>query len=352
MQAYDVAQSDPAVRATVPRFTTQENLLVRGFVVNSRDYAFDGYFGLTDPRRSAIEGVERLEILTGPGSLLFGQAPLGAVGGVVNLIPKRAGSAPLNRFTTLYQSNGTLGGAFDAGRRFGKDDAVGVRLNGAFTGGEVPVNGQSNQVGVFTAGLDWRGDRARISGDFGYQYLNYDRVQNNYNVLSGFAVPKAPHADLNQSPRWETGRSDQIFGLLRGEYDVADNVTAYGAFGEAQHTERFLLAKPTIINNRGDLRFQGSLNDGEFENVKIGEIGERGQFDIGPVRNAPSLSLNGYWQESGFTGAKVGGAVPVQPVRSLLRAEAEPRRSGHEPSAHQHDLVDERRFRRHGIDPR
>lgn len=39
------------------------------------------YYGITDTRRPAMEPIERVEILMGPGALLYGISPFGNVGG-------------------------------------------------------------------------------------------------------------------------------------------------------------------------------------------------------------------------------------------------------------------------------
>lgn len=303
---YDAIGGSSAARPVFPRFSTQEILFIRGFNANSRDFAFDGLYGLNNPRRPPLEGIERLEILSGPGALMFGQPPTTGAGGIVNLIPKRADDIPLTRLTGSYMSNGTFGGAIDYGRRFGQDNAWGVRLNSSYSGGQPPVNGQMGQTGVFTLGLDYRSDRFRASGDFGYQHLVYDRQRPIYQIAAGVPIPSAPSLTLNGAQSWESGRSDHLFGLMRAEYDLAENVTAYAVFGGSTLSERFFNANPTILNTRGDLRIQGSLNDGAFENVKTAEIGVRSRFDTGPIRHSVSLALNGYWQDSGFGGANAG----------------------------------------------
>ncbi len=45
----DVLANNAAILPAQPAFTTQQNILARGFWVNARDYAFDGLYGITSP---------------------------------------------------------------------------------------------------------------------------------------------------------------------------------------------------------------------------------------------------------------------------------------------------------------
>ncbi len=95
----DVFANNPSVRDQQPPFGSQPSSFIRGFYVNSRDYAFDGLYGITNTYRPAVEGIERVEILSGPGAFLYGFPPSGSAVGVINLVPKRAAATPLTRVT-------------------------------------------------------------------------------------------------------------------------------------------------------------------------------------------------------------------------------------------------------------
>ena len=138
-------------------------------------------------------------MISGPGALLFGQPPISTIGAIVNLVPKRAPEEPLNRLTASYLSRGNVRGTADVARRFGADNAFGVRLNAGVGGGETPVSDNRVEDQVVTAGLDWRGANARVSADFGYQRLNYDRPLQSYGIVAGVPIPSTPPSSV--SPR-------------------------------------------------------------------------------------------------------------------------------------------------------
>src|SRR3546814_8390505 len=118
-----------------------EQFVVRGFNLFGEDIAIDGLFGVTPRQLVSPELYEQVQILNGASAFLFGAAPGGsALGGTVNLTPKRAKDRDTNRLTANWLSAKHFGGAFDFGRRFGTDGAFGGRINAAFRSGEIGID--------------------------------------------------------------------------------------------------------------------------------------------------------------------------------------------------------------------
>jgi iron complex outermembrane receptor protein len=88
---------DPSVRATQTTGAPFDSFSVRGFPANentSGEVAFDGLYGIAPSFRIFTDYAERIEVLKGPSAALTGVSPNGAVGGVVNIVPKRADRPP------------------------------------------------------------------------------------------------------------------------------------------------------------------------------------------------------------------------------------------------------------------
>jgi len=136
----DVLVDDPSVRIVRPTGNNgAQNMMIRGFTVESMDIAYGGLYGLLPTYAIGVELAERIEVLKGPSAMLNGMPPSGAIGGTINVVPKRAHDEPMNRVTAAYGSAAQFGGAVDVGRRFGPDKELGVRLNGAYRAGQTPV---------------------------------------------------------------------------------------------------------------------------------------------------------------------------------------------------------------------
>src|SRR3546814_3086768 len=123
----------------------------------------------SDVCSSDLELYDQVQVLNGASAFLFGAAPGGsALGGTVNLQPKRARDKDTNRVTVNYLSDSHIGGAFDFGRRMGADGSVGIRVNGAGRWGDIAIDDEYRSSIVLGAALDWRSDRARLSLDLAY----------------------------------------------------------------------------------------------------------------------------------------------------------------------------------------
>ena len=161
--AADALILDPSVRSTHPGGGVLDSFNIRGFPIgegNSGEFAFEGLYGIAPTYRLFTDYIERIEVLKGPSAALSGAAPNGGVGGVINVVPKRAGE-DLTRFTLDYGSTARFGGQWDVARRYGAGREWGVRASGSLRGGDTPIDRQSETTGVGSLALDYQGQRYR-----------------------------------------------------------------------------------------------------------------------------------------------------------------------------------------------
>ena len=276
----DVLQNDPAVRVSKGFGNFQELYVIRGFPVFSDDMTYSGLYGVLPRQFVAAELLERVEVFRGATAFLNGAAPGGSgVGGAVNLVPKRARNTPLTRLTAGWEGGDEIYAAADVSRRFGRDDAWGLRLNLASRAGEGAVDDESREMTVLGLGLDRRGDRARFSADLGWQDNRIDAPRPQVTPVG--AIPTPPSADRNFAQPWTYTDETQLFGAVRGEFDVTDTITVWAALGGRDGKERNSLANPTAQPD-------GSLSSTRFDNgrrdqVFSADVGVRADFDTGPV---------------------------------------------------------------------
>ena len=125
--------------------------MIRGILVTNPNYGLGGLYGIV-PSQADTTGIERVEVFRGPSAFLNGALP-SAVGGTINLVPKRATNEPITQVSALYLSDAQLGGTVDIGRRFGPDQSVGLRANATYTSGDTAVNNQTAERLALTLGL-------------------------------------------------------------------------------------------------------------------------------------------------------------------------------------------------------
>jgi iron complex outermembrane receptor protein len=299
----DVLLSDPSVRTVFPKDSGIDQIYIRGFLSANEDVAFNGLFGIASSASNvlAVEGFERVEILKGAAALLYGMNPGGTTGGVINLVPKRAGDTDIMRVTPSYQSDSTLGGHVDVGRRFGQDQMFGVRVNALHRGGETAIDRYKQDTQLATAGFDVRGERARGAIDLGYQNQHNDSITRGIRLGANVPVPAPLASGSNYSQPWTFGDNENRFGMARGEYDLDPSLTAFGAIGFNQLQNEFLASFPTVTNAAtGAMSETAPFHSRTHTDTWSGEVGLRGDFEIDGITHRPVLSGTRISQETGL----------------------------------------------------
>ncbi|MEB3766355.1 TonB-dependent siderophore receptor [Acinetobacter sp. MD2] len=278
-----IAKTDPTVFTNNASGGWSENYYIRGFSSSTKDMSMNGMYGITPYYRTSPEMFERVEVLKGPSALLNGMPPSGSVGGTVNLVTKRATDTPVTRLTTTYMSDSQVGGHLDVGRRFGENNAFGARLNATYRDGAAAVDNQDKKATGLALGLDWKGERARLSADLYSAQDRVDGVNRGISVATGIAVPTAPKVTTQLSPSWGYATTKDKGFIVRGEYDLTDAVMAYATYGQSDSEYTYNGAiGGTIIDNAGN--YNTTVAQLAFEaKKKSADVGLKGHFQTGEV---------------------------------------------------------------------
>ncbi|MDQ8032863.1 MAG: TonB-dependent siderophore receptor [Bordetella sp.] len=288
----DVVVNESSVRVMTSTGSFSEDFQIRGFNVPSGDIGFNGLYGLTSSNRMPAALMERVEVLKGPGTLMYGISPTGSVGGNINIITKRAGDEPLTRLTTTYESKSILGTHLDVGRRFGDENQWGIRVNGQYRNGQTSLDNGRQEFGLGALALDYRSPKLRWSLDAYSQRENVD----NFRAQTGFApgIPYLPSAPSGHRAIYD-GADLLVFDSVvasRLEYDLTDNLMVYAAAGYRYGgSEQDFPSARTIngLDQHGNFRVTNAWYDAYSRN-KTGEIGARAKFDTFGVKHTLSVS--------------------------------------------------------------
>ncbi|MCZ8440355.1 TonB-dependent receptor [Achromobacter xylosoxidans] len=279
----DVMANDASVRFTTSSGHAYENFRIRGFDVNQNDVAINGMYGLAPMGRTPLEFVERVEVLKGPNALFSGMAPSGAVGGTINLVPKRADDTPNATFGLNWQGDGQLGTTIDAGRRFGDANQWGARVNGAFSDGATTLDGQSRKREFLSLGLDYRGSALSASIDAYHSQESFQGGTPAMFWFGGSVVPKAPDPRINQfSTGYGSIQSNAVVG--RAEYRFNDNVSVFGGIGRRDSHQSGLINGTHARQIDANGNFTGSIiGQRAYTDATSAEAGLRSRFKTGAV---------------------------------------------------------------------
>ncbi|WP_455918222.1 TonB-dependent siderophore receptor [Pseudomonas cerasi] len=303
----DLVASDPSVRATNPAGGRYEQFTIRGFSLFNSDVAYNGLYGVLPTYTIDMEMAERVDILKGPSQLINGISPRGSVGGGINVVPKRATDKDINSFTGTWASGSQAGGAVDVGRRFGEDNKFGIRFNGVKQSGDTEWDHQSVDREMAVLGLDFRGDRLRLSTDIGHTERDTDAPQERVQIGPNARVPSASDVRRNYAQPWSKASTNDTFGTLNGEFDLTDSVMLYGGVGARKSNHDFLRHAVSVTNNAGDF----SVQPRDFtrdENVRTATAGVRSWLHTGPVSHELNLAASYFYMDFENGGARYAAA--------------------------------------------
>ena len=268
---------------------------IRGFKSTQQDVSFNGLYGVAPRFYSGVEGLDRVEVLKGPGALLYGMAPNGSVGGNINFVPKRAKAGEKQNSLTLSFGNGRqFGQDLDLSHRT-EDGKTGVRLNVFHTNGSTSNSDESINTNAMTLGIDHQVGKSKMSLDLGYAYNKIDNMQYRLTFGSGYlGVKDLPSADHNK----KYGAPDTFrhvtekYGMYRYDYKFDDNVNAYFAVG-ARETKMEYLYNDFRLNAKGTASLRYHVNN-QINKANSMEVGVKDKFRTGEWKHEVTLSANRY----------------------------------------------------------
>ncbi|EIW19057.1 MULTISPECIES: TonB-dependent receptor [Pelosinus] len=298
---YDVLINDPSIRFTTSAGHSNENYMIRGLEVNYQHLYFNGMQGLAPQYHVPVEFLERVEVLKGPSSFLYGGVST-SVGGAINLVPKRAGEEDITNFTTSYTSSSHLGGHIDIGRRFGENKEWGIRFNGVYADGDTEVDGQSKERLLGSLGVDYQKDKWRLSMDAYGSQENYDNGATSMYYLANGYVESAPDGSTN-AYKGTSGTTRNNGVLFKGEYDIQDNLTAYAGIGKLSANATGFINGNHVLNLKSDgtATARNVFKQNFWTDTTSSDFGLRGAYQTGSVKH--QLVLGASFQDTDYSNA-------------------------------------------------
>ena len=299
----DVLENDAAVVFTTNKGHLLQNFNLRGLDVNAMDIATNGLYGIAPANSVPIEMFERVEVMRGPNVLLSGMTPQSSVAGSVNMVTKRALSQPIAELTTTWVSDGYLQAHADVGKRFGEEQRLGIRFNGVYGSGEMGAEGEDQKRRVGALGLDYMGDRARLSLDVydsttkidggSPAMFNFTGVKVGPTTIAGVGqLLSPPKGDVNlfQGTHGEYANSG---ALARAEFDFTPNLQGYLAAGGSQSEGQGLLFGTRAVVTQADGTTRGAIYNVHAQSKRrTAEAGLIGKFNTGAVQHRMQVSYN------------------------------------------------------------
>ncbi len=279
----DIIRNDSSVRLAFPSQGLGEFFSSRGFGISP---LYDGLSVLYTANLT-VRTLERVEVFKGPNALLNGT--IGAVGGVINLVPKRPVEASLTRLTADYNYRSRFGVHTDLSRRFGSKKQFGARLNTVYHKGESAIENNEEEFSEVALALEYRGNRLKLETILDYHNRDLDGG-NQVFILSRNAasVPSVPDLeDAIQYP-WERTEPKLARALLRAEYNPVKDWTIHAAYGARDYKSYWLRTAGVNLDGNGDFNIYADQRS-EREEKYFWNAGIRGQFETGGITHQISV---------------------------------------------------------------
>ncbi len=143
-----------------PRF---DPIYLRGFEVTSRGDFRDGLSQITGNWsyfRTEPYGLERIDVIKGPASVLYGQT---VPGGLINRISKMPTETPFGEIELQGGSSNWYQAAFDIGGPATKDGSVLYRITGVARDADAPINYTNNNELYLAPSVTFQNDSTRLT---------------------------------------------------------------------------------------------------------------------------------------------------------------------------------------------
>lgn len=109
---------------------------------------------------------------------------------------------------------------------------------------------QDLKTELFSLGMDWHGDRARVSTDLYTSKDRVDGVTRGINLGKDIAIPKPPKPETLLNPDWSFVDIQDKGAMIRGEYDLTNNVMGYATYGQSKTEYKYNGAmSATVLDN-------------------------------------------------------------------------------------------------------
>ena len=290
----DALSFNPSVRTD--RGGTYTDISIRGIYQSGHSFYVNGIPGLMDQQNIPYYWVDSVTVTSGPNLGVNGSTLSEAVGGVVNMNSKKAGSTPITDLKLSYRGGSSFEEGVDVARRFGNNDRYGIRVTVNNIEGETTIENEKATQRNFFVNLDQHTSNSKSNFLMGYNYVDHKGGPGSFSFGSGVtSLPSAPDASKLYKPSWFYNEYDNWIMALNHEQKLSEHVTAFVNAG--YHREDwygYIDGNPSVINNAGDFTISATNYPLALTKKYLG-IGIKGDFNIGKVKNEYVIGADKSW---------------------------------------------------------
>ena len=290
----DTLSLSPSVRVT--HGSTDTNVYIRGFSAGGGSWSMNGIPSMSHQMTMPTNYMDRVEVLGGPNIGINGVGVFmsGSVGGTVSVTTKKAQDTPNLNVGLSWSSDSYYTQTVDFGKRFGKDNAWGIRINALNATGDLAVDGTRDYKRDIAINVDHRAERSKTNIFFSYDYDNQYGRSNTISLGKLNGLPKVPSNKKNLSPHWSNDKYENTTFILNHEQYLSDNLTWFGNFGwRYEDYSSWLQQWSSRTLQDFDGNYTGTYTQMPvFHHYTYANTGFKGKFDIGQWKNEWAAMLD------------------------------------------------------------
>lgn len=239
-----------------------------------------------------VELYEKIELLNGPASALYGPAP---AAGVVNATLKRPTDESLQEVGLAYGSNGNLLGRADISGRAGVDKAFGYRVNVLSADGESYASGSKVKRNLLGLALDYRiAPDTLIEALASHYEYDFRGLPGKFAYTNATGLPAAP--DPTKAGYGQTyGGTDATIELVEGH--LAHDFGNWKLDGAVQKQVMTRINSDVVTNTLTDSKgdYKTTITQGgSRSDVLSNRLYLNGKAQTGTITHDLSLGTVGY----------------------------------------------------------
>lgn len=287
-------------------------------------------YGFYNSVRPEIHALERIEVLKGPASVLYGQAELG---GIVNAVSKRPQATAAREVEVQLGSHNRRQLAADLTGPLDADGKWLYRVVALGRESDTQVDHVNDDARLFMPSLTWR-PSADTSLTLQYtQQENHSKVSSQFlpskGTLDAAPLGRIPSSRFAGEPGWDRydTKLDEVSAFF--EQRLAGDWKLVGSLRQSESsgiTREIYTTVGAIPDDAGNITRTIHTADRKTD-ILSGDARVEGRVELGPTRHQLAIGIDyqdAYWEEYNYASSATGGGTfnVYAPVYGNLNAAA------------------------------
>lgn len=312
----NAVSNNPSVMVGGASTDNNVELQIRGLPFNTHDILLDGLPGMMMMENETTNWASRIDVITGPNAVVSGTGLQQSVSGTINFVPKKAEDKPNFDIIETYSEKHLFNHQLDVGRRFGKENRWGVRLNAERFAGYTTADREDMKDQDLYLNIDQRTASSKSNIFIGYEHSTHHGMpeilrMGNWGKGVSF-IPDADKVQNNFMPSWSLMEHQKNVYMISHEQKLTKDLDFYIKAGYMKRNwPGYLDSKPVLLNDAGDYEYTISTANSKGKTTRRAmQTGLRYRAETGSVGHELNAGY-GHMSQSTYSTVAAGESTKV-----------------------------------------